>query len=794
MANETESTTQVEETTTDAAEVTETVDEEQSAAASSEIQAETASTDVGEPEAGDGSGGGPKVKRRSFLLGGAALSTAGLIVGVGYAYTHRWEILPKVMHYMANKDFDPSVFIVIPKTGKIQLICHRSEMGQGVRTGLPMILADELGVTLDDIEVVQGMGDARYGSQNTDGSTSVSTFYTRLRKAAAGTREVLELAAAKRWNVSAEDCKADGGVVKHLRSNKSLPYQELGEDAAHFPFPENPTLKPVKEYKIVGRARKVMDMSDIVTGKAKYGADIKPPGMVYACALRAPVPGATIRSWDPTPVRAVRGVLDVFEIPSFAQYTHNNAAVCVVAENTWAAMQGVKALEVDWDYEGLKRDTSASYRKELSNALYGKKEVHKFMGQVPSVELSAKPEQIVESEYFAPFLVHAPMEPPACVASVTDDGCEIWSPSQDPQRAMKVVSQFLKIPIEKIKFNVTMLGGGFGRKSQPDFVVEAAAISKKVGKPVRIQWTREDEIKHGFYHAESLQKIKAVVDDKGMPVSLRHQSVYPSILNLILPGTDAPTPVETNMGVLNQPYRIPNVMVEVGKTMSSVRVGWLRSVCNVFHGFAVNSFVDELAARAKVDPIEYRLKLLGAPRILPQEYGEMYPQNTERLINIIKAVRDKFGWDKALAKGRGKGFASHFSFLSYAAMACEVSLDHGVVKVHRVVIGLDCGLAVHPEAVKAQLEGAVVFGLSAALYGRISLKDGVVEQSNFHDYPVLRGNEMPDVEIVLINGAPHQPSGVGEPGVPVVAPAIASAIHNITGKRIRELPLAEKLV
>ncbi|TNE44339.1 MAG: xanthine dehydrogenase family protein molybdopterin-binding subunit [Deltaproteobacteria bacterium] len=776
MANEKETTNQVEETTTS----------EETATETAEAVASSSSEEKG--------GGGPKIKRRNFLLAGAGITTAGLVVGVGYAYENRWHILPKIMHHMANKNFDPSVFIVIPASGKIKLVCHRSEMGQGVRTGLPMILADELGVTLDDIEVVQGLADSRYGSQNTDGSTSVRNFYTRLRTAAAGTRELLELAAAKRWDVSASECKADGGVVTHSRTNKTLTYQELSEDAKQFPFPSHPKLKPEKELKIIGRPHRNLDTPNIVTGQANYGADVTLPGMVYACALRSPVPGATVRSFDPAPVREVRGVLDVFELPSFGHYTQNNAAVAVIAENTWAAMQGVKALKVDWDFGDLKLDTAAEYRKELEQALEGKKDVQRFDGRVPSVEAAAKPEQVVEATYFAPYLVHAPMEPPACIANVTQDGCELWAPTQDPQRALGVLAKLLDMPAEKIKLHVTMLGGGFGRKSQPDFVVEAAALSKKVGKPVRIQWTREDEIKHGFYHAESLQRVKAVVDDKGMPVSWRHSAVYPTILNIMMPGNDTASPIETNMGLLNFPYRVPNYMVEVGKTVPSVRVGWLRSVCNVFQGFAINNFLDELAERAKMDPIEYRLKLLGKPRLMPVRYQDQYPQNTERMITLVNKVRERFGWDKALPKGHGKGFANHYSFDSHAAMACEASVENGVIRLHRVVIGLDCGLAVHPDAVKNQIEGSVVFGMSAALYGKISLQDGVVQQSNFHDYPMVRMNEMPDVDVIIINGAPHQPSGVGEPSVPVVAPAIAAAVYQASGKKLRELPLAEKLV
>lgn len=734
----------------------------------------------------------PSTNRRSFLKWGLGLTGAGLVVGIGYGYQHRFDLMLKAVNYLSNRDFDPQGFVIIPTVGKIQLVCHRSEMGQGVRTALPMILSDELGVSLDEIEVVQADGHARYGNQNTDGSSSVRDFYVRLRKAAAGVREILEQAAAEQWGVFVEECVADQGVVRHLRSQRTLRYQELAQTAAKFSFPLEPKLKEPRKLRLIGRPQTGVDVDRICRGQAVFGADVQLPDMVYACAVRAPIPGARLKHYDATDTKKIAGVLDVVTIDAYGTFAQNNAAVCVIASHTWAAMQGIRTLKAEWDTSGLKRDHSAAAREELLRSLHHKPTVYRSEGYVEHVEKGAK--HRVEAVYSTPFLVHAPMEPMVCTARVTTETCEVWAPTQDPQRAAEALAKLLQIPKEKITIHVTMLGGGFGRKSQPDFVVEAVAIAKTIGKPVRLQWTREDEIKHGFYHAESVQRLVATLDEQGMPVSWRHQFAYPTLMNVMWPGHEQPQIFEAAMGATNLPYRIPHILCEAGKAVTPVRVGWYRSVCNLFQSFAVNSFIDELAAQSQLDPVDFRLRLLGKPRLVGRAPGDQYPQNTGRLADVIRTVRDAFGWHKPLPPGHGKGFANHYSFQSYVALAMEVSCQNGIVRVHRVVCAIDCGLAVNPDSVKAQMEGAVAFGLSAALYGKITLKDGVVEQNNFHDYPLLRIPEMPNVEVHIINGAPHQPTGVGEPGVPVVAPALSSAVFSATGKRIRELPIADKLI
>lgn len=758
-------------------------------------EVEAASTD--EAASAD-EGASTKTSRRSFLKWTAGVLGAGLVVGVGAGYQNRWYLIRNMMDYMANRHYDPMAFILIPPKGKIKLVVHRSEMGQGVRTSLPMIMAEDLGVRWDQIEIVQALGDPKYGSQNTDGSTSVKDFYHRLRLASAGIREMLERAAALKWDLPLDDCVGRDGHVVHLRSrDKKLSYQELSELAMQLKMPKNPKLKPVRDFKFIGKPRMGTDVPDIVQGKGQFGADIEVPGMVYAVAKRAPVPGGRIKSVDASAAKKVKGVIDVVKLEGMPLETQANDSVCVVATNTWAAMKGREALKVEWDLSGLKNEHSNQYKKELVNALADEKKrtIYRNDGYIDSVE--ARYPNKVSVEFHTPYLVHATMEPPVAVAHVTSGACEVWAPVQGPQRIMKVVGKMLGIPMEKVKVNVTLLGGGFGRKGQPDFVAEAVALSKKIKKPVLLQWTREDEVQHGFYHAEAYQKLSASLDKYNMPVTWRHQAVYPTITNAFFVNEKknaTPMIFELGMGSLNIPYDIANVRCETGDTIPSVRVGWLRSVCNLFQGYAVNAFMDELAERAKMDPVEYRLRLIGAPRMEPSMVGDPVPQDTGRLSHVIKKVRDAFGWDKPLPKGHGKGFANHYSFLSYVALAMEVSCTNGVAKVHRVVTAIDCGLAINPDHVKAQMEGAIVFGLSAGLYGKITLKGGAVEQSNFHDYPVLRANEMPKIDVIIVNGDTERPAGVGEPGVPVVVPALAAAIYNATGQRIRDLPLAEKLI
>ncbi len=728
-----------------------------------------------------------KVKRRNFLLWSAAgIAGTGAVLGVGYSY--RYTLMFKMMQLMANNTIKAKAFLVIPTKGNIQLVCARSEMGQGVRTAMPMLIAEELDVGLDQVDIIQADGDAMYGDQNTDGSRSITSFFTRLREVGAAARELLIEAAAEKWRVPASECRTNRGMVLH-RTKGSIPYGELAEAITSLPLPEKPTLKSSKDFKLLGKPQKGIDQSAIVQGAAPFGIDVEIPGMVYACAARAPLPKATLKGFDDKAALKVPNVLKVIRLRRDKINHLVNDSVVVIAKNTWAAIQGKRALQVKWDDFRLQRESTPDYKNQLEHSL---KDPATWRREGDAKAAEKQAEEVFSRAYHTPYLLHAQMEPLVATAHVKQDKtCEIWAPCQDPQRVQKTIASYLGVDVKKVTVHVTFLGGGFGRKSQPDFILEAVAISKQLKKPVKLQWTREDDTKHGFYHSQSFQRLSAGLDKKGYPISWHHQSVFKSLVSVMFEGFDAATPFEFAMAGSNMPYRIDNVLCETGETHASVRVGWLRSVCNIFHSFTVNSFINELADKAGIDPIEYRKTLYGKPRVIKPDFAK--PMHTKRMLTVMEKTKKEFGWDKPLPKGHGKGFAEQFSFNSHVAAAMEVSVKDDNVTVHRCTITIDCGFAVNPETVRAQMEGSVAFGLSAGLYGKITLKDGAVKQSNYHDYPVLRMNEMPKVDVHIINGDPNNMGGVGEPGVPVITPALVAAIHNATGKRIHDLPVVDTI-
>ena len=743
--------------------------------------------------------------RRNFIALGIT-ATAGLALGLSYKYRKALFSVPPIPSKRPNTPtgqtskstpptirkpepssptFEVNAFVLIPTKGKVKIYCHRSEMGQGIRTAVPMLLAEELGVTMDQVEVLQAKGDPKYGNQNTDGSRSITKYYTQLRQLGASAREMLVQAAATQWKVKPKECQVKDGFIFHARSKKKLAFGEVAEAASKLSLPKQPRLKKEKDFQVIGKATPGQDLAHIVQGKAPFGIDTHIPGMLYGCAQRSPIPGGKIKTLDASAAMKIPGVVKVVSLPAQGPPVNSNASVCVLAQNTWAAMQGKKALKLEWDLPKQRMQGSAAYKKSLQNSLERKTIPHRAEGDVKAV-FRQQGAKIIKSSYHTPFLVHAPMEPLVSTAHIKGKTCEVWAPCQDPVRARRAIAKFLGIRFEDVTFHVTFLGGGFGRKSQPDFVLETVAAAKKIGKPVKLTWTREDEIKHGFYHAESYQQLTATLGKDGTPNAWHHQTIFPTLMSVFVPGSNQPAKFEMGLGATNMPYRIPNVLVETGYTHSPVRVGWLRSVCNLFHAFGINSFIDELAGEVKADPIEYRLKMLGKPRTFAGA-------DSKRMTAVIQQTKKAFGWEKPLPKGHGKGFANHYSFRSYIAVAVEASLKNKTIQVHRVVFTIDCGLAVNPEGVKAQMESSAVFGLSAAIHGKITLRDGVVEQSNFHDYPVLRMNEMPKVEVHIINGDTENPTGVGEPGVPPIPSALAAALFQITGKRMRNLPFNDDL-
>jgi isoquinoline 1-oxidoreductase beta subunit len=725
-----------------------------------------------------------KVSRRSFLRT-TGIAGSGLVLGVRSLRANRPGFLDGATDAAAN-GFQPNLWVNVGEDGAVRLTVHRSEMGQGTRTACCMLLAEELDVDLESVEVIQALADARYGRQATSGSTTVRLNWIPLRQAGAAAKHMLVAAAASRWGVEAVACSTKSGSVIHPSGSESLTYGELAAEAAELPVPDDPKLKDSSDFSLIGKPRKLLDAPEMVRGQTVFGYDVMLPGMVYASVERSPVPKGSIGSYDAAAAKAVRDVVDVVELePNATGLT--NAGIAVIATNTWAAMRGREALNATWEPGPLATETSADYRLELERIASEGGRVVRTEG-VFDVALAGA-DRIIEASYHAPYAVHATMEPPACTARVEGDTCEVWSSTQGPLWTAGEVSGALGIPTSNVTVHITFLGGGFGRKSKPDYAVEAALLAQKLGRPVKLLFTREDEIRHGFYRAESFQQLVATIDAAGNPTGWLHRTVFPGIGWDFEPGGSEPSGGELSQGMTTMPYRFPAIRMEAGTVPSSVRVGWMRSVCNTFHAHAVNCFTDELAHELGRDPYEFHMEMLGDARILRIGGDRQFPFDTGRLRAVGEAVAEMAGWGRSLPDREGLGFAMHHSFFSYVAMVAHVSVDPaGELTVHQVDCAIDCGPVVNPDTVEAQMQGAVAMGLTLAKYGRITLKDGAVEQSSFHDYPILRMPEMPRVNVKIIQ-TDARPTGIGEPGVPPTMPAVANAIFAATGRRVRDLPL-----
>jgi isoquinoline 1-oxidoreductase beta subunit len=650
------------------------------------------------------------------------------------------------------------------------------------------------------VKVEQAIGDVKYGSQNTDGSNSVRSFYEPMREAGATARLMLERAAAQKWSVPVSECQARLHQVIHTKSKRKLGYGELASLAAQQPVPKKEELKfkSPSEYRYVGKDMPTVDLNDLTTGHGTFGMDARVPGMVYASIERSPVFGGTLVKFDDQETRKVAGVqqtvvLDPLKPPYLFQPL---GGVAVIADNTWAAMQGRKKLKVDWDAGANAVYESGVYQKALSNTVRAPQKVVRNIGDVEAE--FAKGGKIHEAEYYVPLLAHAPMEPPVAIAEFKDGRVEAWAPTQNPQAVQDAVAGAMGIKKEDVVCHVTLLGGGFGRKSKPDYVVEAALLSKKVGKPVKVVWSREEDIRFDYYHSVAAMYMKAATDSKGRPTAWLHRSAFPTIGAMFSPKANYGQDFEMGMGWIDMPYDLPNHRAENGPAENHVRIGWLRSVSNIYHAYAVQSFTDELAAAAGRDRVEYMLDLIGPGRIVEiKPEGTMkyeqdkYPVDTARMRRVIELVAEKSGWAKKKAgNGHALGIAAHRSFASYVAAVVEVEVDSaGKLRIPRVDIAVDPGLIVTPDRVRAQFEGAAVFGASIAMMGEITAANGSIQQSNFNNYPVARMNEAPLETHVHIVASKELPAGVGEPGVPPIPPAICNAIFAATGKRIRELPL-----
>jgi isoquinoline 1-oxidoreductase beta subunit len=699
--------------------------------------------------------------------------------------------------------WQPSVYLGMEPSGVVTIVAHRSEMGTGIKTALPMVAADELDVDFKNVRVEQAIGDAKYGSQDTDGSNSIRSFYEPLRIAGATARLMLERAAAAKWGVPATECKGRNEQVVHTASGKKIAYAELVTLAASQAVPkkEELTYKSPSEYRYIGKALPIVDLSDICTGKAVFGIDAKMPGMVYASIERPPVMGGKIASVDDSEARKVTGVSQTVTIDAMKPPYGFQAlgGVAVIADNTWAAMQGRKKLKVDWDLGANAGFDSGAFKKTLQDSARQPGKVARNIGDVDAEFL--KGGKIVEAEYYVPMLAHAPMEPPAAVAEFKDGKVIAWTSTQNPQAVQATVAAAVGIKPADVTCHVTLLGGGFGRKSKPDYVAEAAMLSKKVGKPVKVVWSREDDIHFDYFHSVAAMYMKAATDAKGRPTAWLQRSAFPPI-EMMFDATAKYGGSQMAMGWNDLPFDIPNHRAENGPATAPVRIGWMRSVANIFHAFGVQSFTDELAAAANRDRVEYLLEMLGSQRVIDLSNGrgggdQRYPLDVGRLRRVVELAAEKSEWAKKKSgAGHGFGIAVHRSFLSYIAAVVEVEVDaKGKVKIPRVDFAVDAGMVVHPERVTAQFEGAAVFGTSVAMMGEITLGDGRVQQGNFNNYPVARMPEAPLMTHVHIVPSNAAPAGVGEPGVPVMAPAICNAIFAATGKRVRDLPIRkQKLV
>ncbi|MEO8701328.1 MAG: molybdopterin cofactor-binding domain-containing protein [Kofleriaceae bacterium] len=747
-----------------------------------------------------------KLSRRAFLAGLGAGLAVGVLPRVARADDPTRNVLPP--DGKASAGLAPHVLIHIALDGTTTIICHRSEMGQGIRSTLPVLIGDEIGVDPKRVVVKQAEGDKKYGDQDTDGSSSIRGQYDSYRRAGAAARMMLIAAAAKRWNVKPETCTTENHFVLHAPTKRSLAFAEVVEAASKLPVPtKNIVVRPFAELKgIADPNLPLLDGMAYVTGTAQFGADIRFPDMLTAVIARPPVVGGKVATYDAKRALAIPGVKKVIEMPSprspwlFQPW----GGIAVVADTTWAAIKGRAALEITWDHGPNASYTSDAYREQLLESVRAAGTTHRTLGNVDAA--FAKAAKTVQAEYVVPHLSQMPMEPVVAVARVSKGTAEVWAPTQNPQANRTDVAALLGIPEDKVTIHVTLLGGGFGRKSKSDFVVEAAFVAKALGdgRAVRVQWTREDDVKHGYYNAVNAQSLRAALDDKGNVTAWHHKTAFTPIGGTFNDKVDTPTANDLMQGVTDLALAAPNIRVEACKAPLHTRIGWYRSVYNIFHAFAVGSFIDEIAHARGADPREVWLDVIGPARKLSlaelgipklPNYGETlekHPVDAGRLRNVIERVTQMASWSNR--KGRMLGLAAHRSFVAYSAVVISVVPDPvRVFRIDDAWITIDAGLVMNQERVHSQLEGGLIMGISNALYGGATMTKGVTDQSNFRDARVARMRDVPHRIHTDIIASTEAPSGVGEPPVPPVGAALANAIFALTGKRLREIPFAKAL-
>lgn len=698
--------------------------------------------------------------RRRFLRIGAAAG-GGLLIGFHLTGVARGDT-------RGVENFEPNAWIRIGSDDTVTLRVASSEMGQGVYTAIPMLLAEELECDWARIRVETAPAAKEYtnpiiGQQLTGGSTAVRAFYMPLRQAGATAREMLVAAAALKWKVPEQSCRARSGAVVHAASGRRAKFGSLATRAAKLPVPKAVLLKEPGEFRLLGKSMPRLDTPAKVNGSAVFGQDVKLPGMLTAVVARCPVFGGRVRAVDAARARSVKGVRDVLLIDS---------GVAVVAEDFWTARTARDLLIIEWDEGEAATLDGTGLRAGLEQALDDDAVVARRDGDAAGALKKAATR--IDAVYEVPYLAHACMEPMNCTASVTKTGCDVWVGTQAQGGTQATAAKITGLAPEAVRVHTMFLGGGFGRRAERDFVAEAVELSRAVGAPVKVMWTREDDMQHDFYRPATLNRFSAALGADGMPLAWRHEIAGDSIMARVFPGAIRNGIDNTSIeGAANVPYAIPNVLVSWARHEAAVPVGFWRSVGSSQNAFVTECFIDELAAAAKKDPLEYRLALLA---------------NHPRHQAVLELAAAKAGWRTPPARGRFRGIAVAESFGSVVAEVAEVSLGEAGVRVHRVVCAVDCGIVINPDTVAAQMESGIVYGLTAALKGEITIRNGRVQQGNFNDYPLLRMDEMPVVEVHIVK-SDLAPGGVGEPGTPPIAPAVANAVFAATGKPVRRLPL-----
>jgi isoquinoline 1-oxidoreductase beta subunit len=745
------------------------------------------------------------VSRREFL--GGLLSAGAFVLAARVVPRSAWAMEAAATTRADAAALRPSVYLGIEPDGRVFIVTHRSEMGTGIRTSLPLVAADELDADWGRVTIEQGIGDAKYGDQNTDGSRSVRDFYDAFRAAGASARTMLVTAGAAQWGVPASECVTRNHEVVHQASGRTLPYGTLVAAAARLevPKPETLTFKPKTAWKFVGKERPIYDLAEILNGKAQFGADVVREGMVYAAIERPPVFGGKARAVDEAAALKVKGVRRTATIePITMPYMFKPlGGVAVIGDNTWSVLQGRKQLKITWDDGAHASFESEQYTKQLLDTVRQPGKVVRNRGNVDAE--FAKGGKTLEATYYTPLLAHASMEPPVATAEYRDGKVTVWAPTQNPQAVQETVAGALGIDKTDVICHVTLLGGGFGRKSKPDYCAEAAILSKQLSKPVQVVWSREDDLRFDYYHSSAANYHKATLDGRGRPTAWLLRSVFPPIAAMFDEKARHGFPFEVELGLTDLPFDVANIRAENGAAEAHVRIGWFRAVHNNHHAFAAGSFVDELAHAAGRDPLEYLLDLLGPGRTIDlkadgvdwSNYGapaDKFPLDTRRLRRVLEIAAERSGWGKTTSgNGRGRGIAAHRSFNTYVASVVDVEVDgNGQVRIPRVEQVVDAGVIVNPDRVRAQFEGAAVMAAGMVMSGEITATGGRIAQSNFHNFQVPRIGNAPRQTNVHLVESDAPPSGTGEPGVPPVIAAMANAIFAATGKRIRELPLSRQ--